>query len=113
MLLNSESSHTMIEFHGPNSWTLGGVLRWGATVVLTLCIGVLAEENLRHLIEEHHWNEALSHVVDMLPDLSSLLENKLFWLLAGLSAGIALATWIVKLGCPSRESYPLVAMMQS
>jgi hypothetical protein len=84
----------MAHFPGPHSWTVRGVFRTLATVVFTLCFGTFCEENVRHFVEERHWNEFLSNGLQSMPDLGPITQSHWFWFVFGASTGIVSALWM-------------------
>jgi hypothetical protein len=91
-------------------WTVRSAVRVGATSVATLLFVIFVEENLRYLIEEEHWNRGLAKGLAYMPDLSGLLDTKVFWFLFGLTCGVSISLWIVKLFPERAVSSPTVAL---
>ncbi|TPW00326.1 MAG: hypothetical protein USCAAHI_00232 [Beijerinckiaceae bacterium] len=79
----------MAHFPSLSDWR--GILRWIATTLFALFIGTLAEENVRYVAEQEHWNEILMSGIRIMPDLHFYMETKGFWFFFGLTAGIAAA----------------------
>ena len=98
----------MIHIKGPATWTTGGIIRWAATGISGVCLAIFIEENLRHLIEEHHWNEVLTSAGSTLPQFSKLWVAWWFWFLFGISLGAAGTLWILRLFPGSRRSSLIV-----
>jgi hypothetical protein len=93
----------MFHLSGPRSWTLLGLLRWAATGVVGLFCVAIAEDNVRYLAEEKHWNEYLSAAIKAAPDAAQLTGSHWFWLGSGVGIGIAFGLWLVKLSAPKRD----------
>jgi hypothetical protein len=83
------------------------LIRWIATSFVSLGMLVAVEPvihvNVEHLAKERHWDEFLANWLPEVPDLSPLLETRWFWFCFGVSVGIALALWVVRL-FPERRS---------
>jgi hypothetical protein len=80
----------------PEKWTVRSTIRFATTTVVGAFVIVIAEENVRHLAEEKHWNEFLTWGLSAMPDLTPILDTHGFWFLFGLATGISAALWIVK-----------------
>jgi len=81
----------------PKSWTFLGIVRWLSTAIATVLIGGIADENVRHLAEERHWDDLLTRALARMPDLSPLFVRYYFWFGFGVSVGLAGALWLVRI----------------
>ncbi len=86
-----------MESKGPHSWTPIGIVRWVATGGVGSAAVLLLEENLRHYYEEKHWNRWLSEGLATMPDLSGIVDSRWFWFFMGISLGIAVVSWLIKI----------------
>lgn len=77
-------------------WTVFGVVRLVLSIlagtVIVFVLGVLAESNLRHFLEERGWDTFLTRAVAGLP---AYLAHYATWLGIGLIFGAAAAIWLI------------------
>src|SRR6266446_1924609 len=93
------------------------LIRWIATSLVSLCMLVAVEPvihvNVEHLAKERHWDEFLAKWWPEVPDLSPLIETRWFWFCFGVSVGIALALWVVRLFPERRPGADMAASVAS
>jgi hypothetical protein len=66
-------------------------------VFMAIIVEPLIHVNVEDWAREHGYDKFLSWATSAVPDFSPWLETRWFWFAFGVSAGIALALWIVRL----------------
>lgn len=90
----STEKPTMAEAN--SNWTIFGAVRLALTVlagtVIAFVLGVLAESNVRHFLEDRGWDTFLSRALDVMP---GFLAHYATWLGIGLIFGAAAVIWLI------------------
>ena len=83
------------------------MVRWAAAVIVALFVITIAEDNVRTLAEEKHWNQYLGVALRAVPDLSKLTGSWWFIFGFGLAIGIAIGLWVPR--APTQQRNDLEA----
>ena len=82
-----------------------------ATLLATTIFPIVLVEpfvhvNVETVAREHHWDNILTKLLGVLPDLNFLLDSMFFWFFFGASIGTAGALWVVKIIPDKRLPFP-------
>jgi hypothetical protein len=76
---------------------LGKIVRYLSSIIFAAVITAIIAANIQKYLATKHWDEFLLKGWPSMPDLTWLTTSNWTWGMLGLSGGLALALWIVRL----------------